>query len=392
MGAVMGAVTGARTGAVTVTCDSEEAARDRADRARTVCRTTRDPWIACGGRDRPTVPAGGVGNERVLGHAALVPTSRVPCGALEPWAVRCGWQARLGSAALVRGPIGRARYTPDVPSQTIALALGYINWTLLVSLALGSFGVVVLLRLTTDATRGFLGFTAGSAAVLGLLALLTDMSLDPPDGLAIVAAPGLVDTLRQVALLIFSVASAVFVVALRRGSRSSVVGLVGLTAGVTALALASFGWAPSWAEAVPLLLQFLVLAVATGGSLAALVLGHWYLVTPRLSQRPLVLAARLLTFTVALQVLLFLTWGAFGTGTATGQPPFNVLAGESALFVWLRLIVSLLGPLILGYMAVRTARSRSMESATGLLYIALAAVVSGTIVAAGLAYGSGLLV
>jgi hypothetical protein len=43
-------------------------------------------------------------------------------------------------------------------------------------------------------------------------------------------------------------------------------------------------------------------------------------------------------------------------------------------------------------MAVRTARTRSMESATGLLYIDLAAIASGTIVASGLYYAFGLLV
>lgn len=288
------------------------------------------------------------------------------------------------------GPSGR--YTPEVPSQTIALALGYINWTVLFSLALGSYGLVVLLRLSTDATRGFLGFTAACAAVLALLTLATDASLAPPQGLAIVPAPAVVDTLRQVALLIFAAAAAVSVVALRRGSRFGATGSIGLAAGLTVLALGAFGWAPSWVEAIPLLVQFLVLAAATGGSLATLLLGHWYLVTPRLSERPLIIAARLLTLTVGLQVLLFLTWGAFGTGSRTAEPPFSVLAGESALFVWLRLIVSLIGPLILGYMAIRTAGSRSMESATGLLYISLAAVISGTIVAAGLAYGSGILV
>jgi hypothetical protein len=39
--------------------------------------------------------------------------------------------------------------------------------------------------------------------------------------------------------------------------------------------------------------------LATGGALAALALGHWYLVTPRLSERPLVLLTRLLTLAVA---------------------------------------------------------------------------------------------
>ncbi len=43
-------------------------------------------------------------------------------------------------------------------------------------------------------------------------------------------------------------------------------------------------------------------------------------------------------------------------------------------------------------MAWRTALTRSMESATGLLYIELALVMASTIVAAGLAVGEGLLV
>jgi hypothetical protein len=43
-------------------------------------------------------------------------------------------------------------------------------------------------------------------------------------------------------------------------------------------------------------------------------------------------------------------------------------------------------------MALRTAQTRSMESATGLLYINLAAVLAGTIGAAALYVSSGLLV
>jgi hypothetical protein len=43
-------------------------------------------------------------------------------------------------------------------------------------------------------------------------------------------------------------------------------------------------------------------------------------------------------------------------------------------------------------MAWRTAITRSMESATGLLYIEFALVLASTIVAAGLFFGEGLLV
>ena len=68
------------------------------------------------------------------------------------------------------------------------------------------------------------------------------------------------------------------------------------------------------------------------------------------------------------------------------------LVGPWALFVWLRLIVGLVFPLIVSWAAIQTARTRSMESATGLLYINVGTIAAGTILAAGLYFGAGLLV
>jgi hypothetical protein len=281
------------------------------------------------------------------------------------------------------------RYTRRVSPQAIGGSLAYINWTLLLALALGSFGAVVLGRLVAGATKGYLAFTAFCAALLGGLALLADLSLPPPTGLVIEASAGL-DPMRRAALLVFVLLALAYSVALTRGLRAPLIGLGGLAAGGAAAILAALGWAGGLLGGVPLALQFLVLAGATGGVLAAMILGHWYLVTPRLPEGPLVLVARLLTGVVALQVLLFLVWAAAGTGT-NGQP-FAALRGEAALFVWLRLLVGLIFPLVISAMALRTARTRSMESATGLLYIDTAAIASGTIVAAGLYFALGLLV
>ena len=72
--------------------------------------------------------------------------------------------------------------------------------------------------------------------------------------------------------------------------------------------------------------------------------------------------------------------------------PFSSLTGPWALFVWLRLIVGLVFPLIVCWASVQTARTRSMESATGLLYINVGSIAAGTILAAGLYFGAGLLV
>ncbi len=300
--------------------------------------------------------------------------------------------ASTGRGHAGTGPCCIHRYTPDVPSQSVVHALAYVNWTVLLSLGVGSLALVVVLATWTDATRGFLGTTAVCAAILGVLAWVTDAALPPPDGLAIVPAPPVADTARRVSLVVFSAASALCVVALRRRAPVMLPGLLGIAAGILTMAIAAVGWTRDAGEAVPLLLQLVVLSAAAGGTLGALILGHWYLVTPKLGERPLILATRLLTGVLTLQLALFVTWAAFGTGTADGAPPFAVLTGGAALFVWLRLIVSLVGPLILSVMAERTARTRSMESATGLLYISLAAIASGTIVAAGLAYGSGILV
>jgi hypothetical protein len=94
---------------------------------------------------------------------------------------------------------------------------------------------------------------------------------------------------------------------------------------------------------------------------------------------------------VALQLVLFAVWVATGAGPG-GAAPFAVLAGPWALFVWLRLIVGLVFPLVVSWAALKTARTRSMESATGLLYIGVGAIAAGTILASGLYFGAGLLV
>ena len=276
-----------------------------------------------------------------------------------------------------------------MPAQTIAQGLAYINWTLLLGLALGSFGLVAVMRLATDATRGYLAFTASSAVQLGLLTVVADTGLPEPAGLAIVPAPHL-DGLRRLALSAFVALAMAYVVAIRRERRSPALAAAALLAGALAAGIAAYGWSGGTTAAVPVLVQLLALAAATGGALGALVLGHWYLVTPRLSERPLVLASRALTVVVAIQCLLFLAWMATGTG-GDGRP-FAALTGTAALFVWLRLVVGLAFPLVLSWMALATARTRSMESATGLLYIDLAAIAGGTIVAAGLYFAFGLLV
>ncbi len=263
-------------------------------------------------------------------------------------------------------------------------SLPYVAWVLLVALAFGSFAFVALTRSLTDATRGYLGFTAFSAGLLALLALFTDWGLTAPADLVI--QTGQLSGLRQLGIGAFMVGAFLYPINLWRGWIS--LGLAGVGAALT-LGAAAFGWAPTAVDGVPLLVQLVVLSLVTGGSLAAIVLGHWYLVTPKISEKPLILQAKALLALIGLQVLLFIVWTTLGGGP--GQAAFDAFGGGNLLLVVLRLVITLLFPLVLCAMAWRTALTRSMESATGLLYINLAAVMAGTIGAAALYLSSGLL-
>lgn len=277
-----------------------------------------------------------------------------------------------------------------MPTRSIVEGLAYINWTVLAGLAVGCFAAVVTLRLTTTATRGFLAFSAVVAALLGGVALLADGSFPQPAPDLPVSLDAALDGVRRALLAAFVVLALVETVAIATRRRSPAIALAGVACGAGALVAAAIGWAGLRPEGVPAALQFLALAAADGGALAALILGHWYLVTPRLSERPLVLLARLLLGVVALQALLYATWLLSGANAAL--PPLEPLVGPAALFVWFRFIVGIGLPLAITWAAVQTARTRSMESATGLLYIDLGLIASGSILAAGLWFGAGLLV
>jgi hypothetical protein len=275
-----------------------------------------------------------------------------------------------------------------VPAEQIARNLAYINWTVLVGLAIGAFVSVVVARLRTEAPRGYLSFTLLCAAAFAALAWLSDTALPASGRDAHLAADPILDTARRLGLAVLAATAFVWAIAIRRGDELRP-GILGGIAAVVTLVAAAVGWGGGIVNGVPLLVQLVVLSAATGGVFAAMVLGHWYLVTPKLGEGPLVLLSRLLLWIVGLQLGLFLAWLA--TGAGTGSAPFGALSGPWALFVWLRLLVGLIFPLIVSWAALQTARTRSMESATGLLYINVGAIAAGTILAAGLYFGAGLL-
>jgi hypothetical protein len=279
-----------------------------------------------------------------------------------------------------------------VPAAQIAQNLPFINWTVLTGLALGTYAAVILLRRRSSATRGYLGFATTCAVAFGVLAWLSDGALPSTLGTSPVALDPSWDSPRRAALLAFCALAALALVARRiRPAIARPMELLALAAGILTIAFGALAWGGGTLGTVGLLLELATLCAATGGVFAAMILGHWYLVTPKLPEAPLIQLSRVLLAVVGAQLFLFVAWVATGAGPADGAP-FSALTGQYAMFVWLRLIVGLLFPLIVCWAAVKTARTRSMESATGLLYINVGTIAAGTILAAGLYFGAGMLV
>ena len=275
----------------------------------------------------------------------------------------------------------------------IAQNLAFINWTVLTGLALGSYAAIILLRRTAGATSGYLAFTTLCAVAFGVLAWLSDQGLPSSLGESPVQVAAAWDVPRRTVLGLFCAVALGGLLARRiaRPTAAELIEWIALATDGATLAFGALGWGGAGPGTAALLVQLVVSCAATGGVFAAMVLGHWYLVTPKLPERPLILLARALLGVVAAQVVLFWAWIALGAGPGGGAP-FAALVGPWALFVWLRLIVGLVFPLVVSWASVQTARTRSMESATGLLYINVGSIAAGTILAAGLYFGAGLLV
>ena len=131
-----------------------------------------------------------------------------------------------------------------MPAEQIATNLALINWTLLTGLAVGSFAVVVLARLATPATKGYLAFTALCAAGFGLLAYLSDTGLPVMGSTSPV--PGRPGVRRAAARSRSSPSSALALVtgvALARGRRGpSCRRSPGSSAGLAVIALGALTW------------------------------------------------------------------------------------------------------------------------------------------------------
>ncbi|HVC35201.1 MAG TPA: hypothetical protein VNL16_16935 [Chloroflexota bacterium] len=164
-------------------------------------------------------------------------------------------------------------------------------------------------------------------------------------------------------------------VMLKRRAVARVIGAASVAVGAAVLFRSAL-LQPSFAAGADLL-SLVLATLVLGAAMTALLLGHWYLVTPLLSAQSLRRVTGILLVGLALQVILVIA--AFipvGSGTAVADRATLLLSTYSFVF-WFRVIVGLAFPIALGILTWRSCRLRAMQTATGLLYIVVGCVLAG---------------
>jgi len=188
-----------------------------------------------------------------------------------------------------------------------------------------------------------------------------------------------------VALLVLSVAYAALVLGERRRP-SFAIGALAAAAGFAGLGLLAYQIsAPAWGFA-GVLLSLLAGALALGLVSESMILGHWYLVSPKLPGRPLQELTFLLLAVLVVQGALMIVNAAVPAREVPESTALLAGSLSSNPAFWLRVGVGLLFPLALAYMAWQSSNEHAMMSATGLLYIAVGAVFVGEVLARGLLF------
>ncbi|MGH9749741.1 MAG: hypothetical protein ACRD5D_00825 [Candidatus Polarisedimenticolia bacterium] len=244
-------------------------------------------------------------------------------------------------------------------------------------------GVLAALLLApfAELRRFFFAFNAGT----GLLFLALGAFFRTPPGSP---APASWDPagLAYVAVMVAMAATIAYIGALylpgARPRRAPLLGAV--AAAATAVALdgwtaAGVGAGPAWAFGA----NAFAAAGLLGSVIVAMILGHWYLVRWKLPVDHLVRYARLLAGALGVRMaLLLLGLGAAGLASERGLSGYlHGVAVERGFFFWQRIFFGLLGPAVFAYMVHETARIRSTQSATGILYITVIFVLYGELLA-----------
>ena len=235
--------------------------------------------------------------------------------------------------------------------------------------------VCTLVFVSREAGVKFFRFNAGLAAILIAIAL----AFRPPgsDG-------GTAETIALVSLLVSEAAIVVYWATVGRtlAAIRPLIGGVAVGAGLVAilaqaLVLAGDRGLPAQ---VLTMASFLSSAALLGGACTAMILGHWYLIIPSLQVSHLqsIVKLHIASMIVRVAVVAAAVFLAIATWEPGMGPSFRrYITSTAGIFFWQRVLFGLAGPALLSYMTWETAKIRSTQSATGILYVDFFTVVVG---------------
>jgi len=267
-------------------------------------------------------------------------------------------------------------------------------------LFLSHLGVGIALTLVLvarDAGVKFFRFNAGLAAILIAIALAFFEGRAGPGG---PGGPGGIvgrEGLGGIGLLALAVAEAALLfywATVGRALARVRPAVTALAVGGGLLAVVLQAAALATGDTVPMQIltavSFVSSAVLLGTTCTAMILGHWYLVIPSLEGRHLQSIVKLHIASLVFRIVV--VGAAVFAGIAlweAGPAPSGIDVGTfrgyimsvDGIFFWQRVLFGLAGPAVLSYLTWETAKIRSTQSATGILYVDFFTVVVGEVLA-----------
>jgi hypothetical protein len=226
----------------------------------------------------------------------------------------------------------------------------------------------------------FFRFNAGLAAILIAIALAfryDGVSLGNRD----IARAGIVALVIAQAAIVLYWATVGRVLARIRPA----IGLIAVVGGSIALVLQALAITAGDSTPIKLLAigSFLSSAALLGGACTAMILGHWYLILPSLEVKHLqsIVKVHIVSMVVRIAVVGAAVFAGLLLVEAGPVPHIasfrRYITSLDGVFFWQRVLFGLAGPAVLSYLTWETAKIRSTQSATGILYVDFFTVVVG---------------
>jgi hypothetical protein len=273
------------------------------------------------------------------------------------------------------------------------MSLSAVLFLFLTHLGVGIIFTLVLVG--REAGVKFFRFNAGLAAILiGVALVFRPPAADAATSPLVVVALGIVEVAivvywATIGRMLASIRPMIVTVAVSAGLVGIVaqaLGLASKASGGVSAALASAAGASSGPLPVQALTiaSFLSSAMLLGGACTAMILGHWYLVIPSLQVSHLqsIVKVHIASMVVRVAVVAAAVFVALTSWPLGPGPSFrHYITSVDGIFFWQRVLFGLAGPALLSYMTWETAKIRSTQSATGILYVDFFTVVVGELLA-----------